>query len=207
MNRLKELRRQKGIKQGEIAELLHITQGAVSQWELGRTNMDYQYAKVLAEYFGVTVPYILGESNVLDHSSMPTPKDAGCRIPVLGTIRAGIPVAAIEDIEDWEEITSDMAKTGEYVALRVKGDSMEPQIKEGDIAIIRRQETIESGQIAVVIVNGDEATIKKVRLSPDGIMLIGFNTAVYEPKFYSKEEIAVLPVRIYGKLVEVRRKF
>lgn len=207
MNRLKELRRQKGVRQGEIADLLHITQGAVSQWELGRTNMDYQYAKVLAEYFGVTVSYLLGESNVLDHSNVPASKATGFRIPVLGTIRAGIPVAAIEDIEDWEEITTDMAKTGEFVALKVKGDSMEPQIKDGDIAIIRRQEAVENGDIAVVLVNGEEATIKKVKFSPDGMMLIGFNTAVYEPHFYNKEEIAELPVRIYGRLVEVRRKF
>ena len=84
---------------------------------------------------------------------------------------------------------------------------MLPDIKDGDVAIIRRQESIENGQIAAVIVNGDDATIKKVRLLPDGIMLIGLNTEVYEPHFYSKQEIFDLPVRIYGKLVEVRRKF
>ena len=100
-----------------------------------------------------------------------------------------------------------MAKKGEFVALRVKGDSMLPDIKDGDVAIIRRQESIENGQIAAVIVNGEEATIKKIRLLPDGIMLIGLNTEVYEPHFYSKQEISDLPVRIYGKLVEVLRKF
>ena len=84
---------------------------------------------------------------------------------------------------------------------------MEPKISDGDIAIIRRQETIESGQIAAVIINGDEATIKKVRLLPDGIMLIAFNPAVYEEHYYSKEEIADLPVRIYGRCIEVRKKF
>ena len=205
MNRLKMLRRQKGVKQVDIANLLHITQGAVSQWELGRTNMDYQYAKTLADYFGVTTDYLLGEADIIDSSAIQAP--AAVRIPVIGTIRAGIPLAAIEDIEDWEEIPADMAKKGEFVALRVKGDSMLPDIKDGDVAIIRRQESIENGQIAAVIVNGDDATIKKVQLLPDGIMLIGLNTEVYEPHFYSKQEISDLPVRIYGKLVEVRRKF
>lgn len=204
MNRLKELRQKNMVKQKDIAAMLDVTAGAVSQWESGSVNIDWRYATILAEKFNVTPEYLLGETDSI--GEMKTNKCA-VRIPVLGTIRAGIPVAAIEDIEDWEEITSDMAKNGEFVALRVKGDSMLPDIKDGDIAIIRRQETIESGQIAVVIVNGEEATIKKVRLSPDGIMLIGFNTAVYEPKFYSKEEIADLPVRIYGKLVEVRRRF
>lgn len=207
MNRLKELRKANHLTQRDIAEILEVTPSAVSLWESGRNNMDWKAASILARKFDITPEYLLGETNVLDKLSSVSNRKEGVRIPVLGTIRAGIPVAAIEDIEDWEEITSDMAKTGEFVALRVKGDSMLPDIKDGDIAIIRRQETIESGQIAVVIVNGDEATIKKVRVSPDGIMLIGFNTAVYEPKFYSKDEIADLPVRIYGKLVEVRRKF
>ncbi|MDO5300781.1 MAG: helix-turn-helix domain-containing protein, partial [Clostridia bacterium] len=157
MNRLKELRRQKGINQGEIAKLLHITQGAVSQWELGKTSMDYQYAKALAEYFGVSVAYLLGETNVLDQTSSFIQKENAVRIPVLGTIRAGIPIAAIEDVEDWEEIPASQAKTGEFVALRVKGDSMLPDIKDGDIAIIRRQEAIDSVQIAADIVNGDGA--------------------------------------------------
>lgn len=207
MNRLKELRKANHLTQRDIAEILEVTPSAVSLWESGRNNMDWKAASILARKFDITPEYLLGETNVLDKLSSASNRKEGVRIPVLGTIRAGIPVAAIEDIEDWEEITADMAKTGEFVALRVKGDSMLPDIKDGDIAIIRRQETIESGQIAVMIVNGDESTIKKVRLSPDGIMLIGFNTAVYEPKFYSKEEITELPVRIYGKLVEVRRKF
>lgn len=96
MNRLKMLRRQKGDKQGDIANLLHITQGAVSQWELGRTNMDYQYAKTLADYFGVTPEYLLGETDIMDSASIQAP--AAVRIPVIGAIRAGIPLAAIEDI-------------------------------------------------------------------------------------------------------------
>lgn len=168
--------------------------------------MDWKAASILAKRFDTTPEYLLGETNVIDHANTPQ-IESGFRIPVLGTIRAGIPVAAIEDIDDWEEIPVSMAKTGEFVALKVKGDSMEPQIKDGDIAIIRRQETVENGEIAVVLVNGEEATIKKVKFSPDGMMLIGFNTAVYEPHFYNKEEIAELPVRIYGRLVEVRRKF
>lgn len=205
MSRLKELRRIKGIRQNEIAELLHISQGAVSQWESGRTNMDYQYAKTLADYFGVTVDYLLGDSNTFTGNELK--KEPGTRIPVVGAIRAGIPITAIEDVEDWEEIPAAMARGGDYIALRVRGSSMEPKIYDGDIAIIRRQETVENGQVAAILINGDEATIKKVKRTPEGIMLIAFNAEVYEPHFYSNQEIEALPVRIYGRLVEVRRKF
>ena len=205
MSRLKELRRIKGIRQNEIAELLHISQGAVSQWESGRTNMDYQYAKTLADYFGVTVDYLLGDSNTFTGNELK--KEPGGRIPVVGAIRAGIPITAIEDVEDWEEIPAAMARGGDYIALRVRGSSMEPKIYDGDIAIIRRQETVENGQVAAILINGDEATIKKVKRTPEGIMLIAFNAEDYEPHFYSNQEIEALPVRIYGRLVEVRRKF
>lgn len=205
MNRLRDLRKKSKLTQEDIAARLGVTNGAISQWEIGRTQINYRYAIELGNLFGVSPEYLLGEEDTFDAHHAVT--KTGVRIPVLGTIRAGIPVAAIEDIDDWEEIDAALAKTGEFVALRVKGNSMEPKISDGDIAIIRRQETIENGQIAAVIVNGDEATIKKVRLLPDGIMLIAFNTAVYEEHYYSKEEIADLPVRIYGRCVEVRKKF
>lgn len=169
MNRLKELRKANHITQKEIADMFGISPSAVSFWESGKNNIDWRCATTLAEKFHVTPEYLLGETDIIDSASIQAP--AAVRIPVIGTIRAGIPLAAIEDIEDWEEIPADMAKKGEFVALRVKGDSMLPDIKDGDVAIIRRQESIENGQIAAVIVNGDDATIKKVRLLPDGIML------------------------------------
>ena len=204
-NRLKELRMAHHITQKDIAELLDITPSAVSFWESGKNRIDWRAATILAKRFKVTPEYLLGETDEIE-APLPSQSDR-VLIPVLGYIRAGTPITAIEDIEDWEEINASLAKTGEFVALRVKGDSMEPKISDGDIAIIRRQETIESGQIAAVIINGDEATIKKVRLLPDGIMLIAFNPAVYEEHYYSKEEIADLPVRIYGRCIEVRKKF
>ena len=167
--------------------------------------MDYQYAKTLADYFGVTVDYLLGDSNTFTGNELK--KEPGARIPVVGAIRAGIPITAIEDVEDWEEIPAAMARGGDYIALRVRGSSMEPKIYDGDIAIIRRQETVENGQVAAILINGDEATIKKIKRTPEGIMLIAFNAEVYAPHFYSNQEIEELPVRIYGRLVEVRRKF
>lgn len=130
----------------------------------------------------------------------------GVWIPVYGNIAAGIPIEAIEDIIDQEEIPTEMTNSGEYIALRVKGSSMEPRIKEGDVVIIKRQETIENGEIAAVLVNGNDVTLKQVKVEDNGIWLIPFNSA-FPHKFYTKKECADLPVRILGKMVELRAKF
>lgn len=130
----------------------------------------------------------------------------GVWIPVYGNIAAGIPIEAIEDIIDQEEIPTEMTNNGEYIALRVKGSSMEPRIKEGDVVIIKRQETIENVEIAAVLVNGNDVTLKQVKVEDSGIWLIPFNSA-FPHKFYTKKECADLPVRILGKMVELRAKF
>ena len=131
----------------------------------------------------------------------------GVRIPVLGKVVAGIPLEAITDIIDYEEIPAQMAKSGTYFALQVKGRSMEPTLHEGDVVIVRQQPEVENGEIAIVLINGDEATVKEVKESPEGITLIGHNVAIYTPHFYNRKEIEELPIQILGKVVELRRKF
>lgn len=198
--RLRELRLSRDIPQKVIADYLGCSTVVYSRYETGSREPSMDTLARLADYYNVTIDYLTGNSDI--------PRNGGViRIPVVGQVIAGIPTSAIEDILDWEEISEDEARRGDYIGLRVKGDSMEPQIKDGDVAIIRRQDSIENGEIAVVFVNGSDATIKKVKISKEGIMLIGFNTDVYEPHFYSNDEIADLPIRIYGRLVEVRRKF
>lgn len=137
------------------------------------------------------------------------PSDKGGRkgiwIPVYGRIAAGIPISAIEDIIDEEEISEEMLKHGEYIALQIKGDSMEPRISNGDTVIIRLQETIENGEVAAVFVNGNDVTLKRIKKEDNGIWLIGNNPA-FQPIFYSKKQCEELPVRILGKMVELRGK-
>lgn len=127
-------------------------------------------------------------------------------IPVLGTVPAGIPLEAIEEVLDYEEITEDMARNGKYIALQIKGDSMLPTICNGDVVIVRLQPDVESGETAIVMVNGDDATCKKVVKHTSGITIVPNNPA-YEPRFFTNEEISSTPVRILGKVVELRRKF
>jgi len=126
---------------------------------------------------------------------------------VLGRVVAGIPIEAVEEILDYEEITPELAATGEFFALQVKGDSMLPKLEEGDVVIVKKQADVETGDIAIVLVNGDEATIKQVKKVTGGIMLYGFNPDVYEPHFYSNQQIEELPVRILGKVIESRRSW
>ena len=132
--------------------------------------------------------------------------ESGVKIPVLGLVRAGIPMDAVEYIIDYEEISEDMARQGEFFALQIKGDSMEPKISDGDVVIVRKQPDIESGETAIVLVNGDEATIKKVQKFTGGINLIPSNPT-YDVMTFTNEQIEKLPVRILGKVVELRAKF
>ena len=126
-------------------------------------------------------------------------------IPILGKVAAGVPIEAVEEILGHEEISRDMAANGEYFALRIKGESMAPKMSDGDIVIVRRQPDVDNGQTAVVLVNGDEATVKRIKKSDAGIMLMPTNPA-YEPMFYSNDEIERLPVTIIGRVVELRAK-
>lgn len=198
MNRIKELRAIHGVKQAELAKVLKVSQATMSQYETGKYEPDLATLQTLANYFNVTVDYIIGGCRQTSAK--------GVRIPVLGDVAAGIPIDAIENIVDYEEIDTAMAATGEFFGLRIKGSSMEPRIKENDVVIVRKQDDADTGDTAVVLVNGDSATVKRIKKEPSGISLIPNNPA-YDIKFYSAEEIDSLPVRIIGKVVELRGKF
>lgn len=157
--------------------------------------------QLLADYLGVTVDSLLGKTD-----KPQTIRPGYVRIPVMGRVAAGIPSEAIEDIIDWEEIPAALASEGEYFALKIKGQSMEPRMCAGDVVVVKRQSDVESGEVAVVMVNGEDATVKRIKKSPEGLALMSINP-VYEPMFYSNKEIEQLPVVILGKVVELRAKF
>lgn len=193
--RLKEARKAARMTQAEVAKILGVNQNTYSYWETGKTKIDNISLSKLAEIFNVSIDYLLDIQ----------PPVKGVRVPIYGSVPAGVPLEAIENIEGYEEITPALASKGEYFALKIKGESMSPFILNNDIVIVRKQSEIESGDIAIVLVNGDEATCKTVKISDDGITLIGHNTLVYPPHFYSQKEIATLPVRIIGRVVEIKR--
>lgn len=200
-DRVRALRINAGMTQVELANKLNISNSTLSQYESGaRTPSDDMKLKIAA-LFQVSTDYLLsGTTNTVNT------KTKGVQIPVLGEVRAGYPMEAVENIIDYEEIDEDMARRGEFFALRIKGDSMEPRFVEGDVVIVRKQQTADSGDIVVALVNGDSATIKKLKRHQNGITLVPSNSA-YEPMYYSNEEIMDLPVTILGKVVELRAKF
>lgn len=203
--RLKELRETMGLSQYSFADAFGISQSTIGNWEAGKREPNFDTMQRLADFFGVSVDYLLGRESAPDE--IPAPSRPGSKwIPVLGRVAAGTPIEAVEDILDYEEIDAKTAASGEYFALKIKGQSMEPRIKDGDVVIVRQQSVCDSGDLAVVLVNGDEATVKRIKKRPEGIMLIPSNPA-YEPMFYSNEDIEKLPVTIIGKVIELRAKF
>lgn len=195
-NRIKELRMKNHWDETVLAALLHVPPETVQQWESGLLTPNKAELSSLSKLFQVSIDYLLG----LEPSSPAWPS-----IPILGNVAAGTPAEAVENIIGEVEISPTLAATGEFFALRVDGDSMEPRMKKGDIVIVRKQEDVDTGDVAVVLVNGDAATIKRIKKRPEGIMLIPSNPA-YEPMFYTNDEIRTLPVNIIGKVVEFHAK-
>lgn len=198
MLQLKNLRKKAGITQMQLSEYMGVTQATLSGWENEKFEIDTASLKKIADYFNVSVDYLLGREAQKSKK--------GVLIPVLGRVVAGIPIDAIEEILDYEEITQEMANSGEFFALKIKGDSMMPRIQENDVVIVRKQSQVDNGSIAIVLINGNEATCKKVQYNEKGVALISYNSS-YTPMFYTKEECLTLPVTIIGKVVELRAKF
>lgn len=190
----------------QVADKVGVSEGTISRWESGKiADMRRDKIMAYAQALNISPAIIMGWDNV-DSSSTSESIHAGKRIPVLGSVAAGIPIDAIEDVLDWEDISEDMAKTGEFFGLRIKGDSMQPRIVEGDVVIVRQQPDADSGDVVIVQVNGDKATCKRLAKYSSGISLISFNPA-YEPMNYTNQQIEQLPVTIIGKVVENRQKY
>ena len=200
MTNLRAARKAKGLTQVDVARYIGLTQGAYSQWESGRVKIDAASLSKLAALFDVSTDYLLGKDN--------QPNTSILRIPVLGSVPAGIPLEAIEDIIDWEELPAAMAAGGkDYFALQVKGDSMWPDYLPGDVVIVERTPVCHTGDVAVVYVNGYDATLKEVRLNDEeqSLTIVPRNQS-YPPRTYTREEIQQLPVTIACVVVELRRK-
>lgn len=202
---LKETRIYRGYTQQEVANKLNLSVQAYSHYETGRRKPDYKTLKKLADFFNVSIDYLLGRENVesikLDRNVV--------QIPVFGEIPAGIPIEMIEDsfIEDIEEIDANLCRgDNHFFGLKIKGDSMFPKFEDGDIVIFKQQDTCENGDFCAVSINHTECTFKKVLKKESGITLMPLNPD-YEPIFFTNEEVADLPITILGVVKEVRRSF
>lgn len=207
---IEKRRKELGITLDEIGKITGVGKSTVKKWETGLiSNMGRDKIANLSKILKVSPAVFINDSIDDYNEAVNLPvmsKPKGVKIPVLGYVRAGIPISAVEEILDYEEISEEMSRQGKFFALKIKGDSMEPKFSEGDVVIVQQQSTVENGDIAVVLVNGDDATVKKFYRSDSGIKLISTNPA-YDPFFFTPDEVNTLPVQIIGKVVELRAKF
>jgi repressor LexA len=191
-----------------LANILHVSTGAIGNWETGNRTPDWQQLLNIANFFGVTVDQLIREQNgesILNLRPLTAPLSAAAKIPVLGRVPAGIPIEAIEDIIDEIDLSEKLfSDPYEYFALLVSGNSMYPEYMDGDVVIIRKQETADTGDDVVAYINGDDATLKRLIRTERGITLRPLNPE-YETRTYSNQDIASIPIRIAGVVVEQRR--
>lgn len=206
--RIRETREKLRYSQVDFADKLNISKQTLYKYENNIiTNIPSDKIEAVAKLANISPAYLMGwDYNVGPIKKTVKDKKHGVTIYVLGRVAAGIPIEAIEDKIDTEEITEDLAATGDFFGLQIHGDSMEPKMSEGDVVIVRQQDDAESGDTVIVTVNGTDATCKRLRKYRDGIELISSNPS-YEPMFFSNKEIEDKPVKVIGKVVELRCKF
>ncbi len=185
------------VSRTQLSESLDISYSTISDWVNGNAYPRIDKIEMMANYFGINKSDLVEENYNNETSAL--------RIPVLGSVAAGIPITAVEDILDYEEVPISWQNQGEFFGLKIKGDSMEPKIDDGDVVIVRQQSDANSGDTVIALVNGDDATCKRLEKTDNGIMLVSTN-AKYPPMFFTKEDIATKPVVILGKVVELRSK-
>ena len=196
--RIKSAREDLKLTKRELAKRIGVHESSINKYEKGLVDIPLSKISELSRVLNVTEAYLMGWED--------EQKPQGLQIPVLGTVAAGIPISAVEDILDYKEIPQSWENQGEFFGLRIKGDSMKPDINNGDTVIVRQQSTANNGDVVIALVNGDDATCKKFEKLDNGIMLIS-NNSEYSPMYFSNEEVVTKPVVIIGRVVELRRKF
>lgn len=187
-----------GENQPDIAEVLGVTKSAVNAYFMGNKMPRMDRIKKLADHFGCNVSDLVDDKSIEDQIT-------AVAIPVLGTVPAGVPIEAIQDILGYEEIPKIMADTGEFFCLRVEGNSMYPLLYSGETIVIKKQETADNGDIVVALVDNEETTVKRLKKVSDGIILEAENPE-YTSLYFNEKQIQNEKVKIIGKAVESRKK-
>lgn len=207
---LEEARKNKGYSTYDVNRLTDISQSYISLIEKGKRRASAIILKTLAPIYSLDYLDLYEKAGYIDliedekKQQILNPLSNQITIPLLGTVKAGYDYLAEENIVGYESIDNVSDKEN-YYALTVTGDSMEPLFSDGDIAIVHKQNDFESGNTCIVLINGNEATVKKVVRMEDGIDLIAMNP-YYPVKHFSKEDMQEIPVKVIGKVVEARKR-
>lgn len=207
MKRLREIRKKRNITLKELAEKINVAECTMSQYETLQRQPPLDTVRAIADVLGTTTDKLLGRetSNV---EPVNINKNL-VKIPIYGKIPAGVPMEMIDEsyIDDYVEMDSKQLRgSSTYFGLKVKGSSMFPEFRSGDIVIFRQQSHCENGDFCAVSINHTECTFKKVLKKESGITLMPLNPD-YEPMFFTKKEIINLPITILGVVKEVRRSY
>lgn len=184
--------------QQDMCNDLKYSKATVSAWVNGTRTPKMDRIDEMCRYFNCT-----REDLMLD--AREAYRKRSFSVPVYARVAAGLPLEAVEDIVDREEIPERLASLGEYYGLRIKGDSMAPRIENGDVVIVRKQSDADDGDIVIALVNGNDAVCKRLRKYADSIALVS-NNAAYSPMYFTLADTQDIPVRIIGKVVELRGK-
>lgn len=207
--RIKERREALNYSAEKVAEIVGIAPSTMYRYENGDIKkVRIDKLALIAATLATTPGYLMGWDNT--NAVQPQSKikvERFSNVPIVGSIKGGPGGIAYEDIEGYSE-AADLKNADEYFYLRVTGDSMSPRIMSGDLALIHKQDYIESGELAAVIVDGDaepEGTLKKVVKESGAVILESFNSTVYHPRVFVGEEINRL--HIAGKVVRTEARW
>ena len=200
---LKKIRESEEISLREVEKLTGVGYSHLSMIENGKRNVTPALLKNLSRIYGIDYIDLYEKAGYLDLAESERLKNNSTDnkrvFPLLGTVKAGYDYLASENIIGYVTIDKKLADPENYFALKIVGDSMQPVMYEDDIIIVHRQSDVESGQIAIVLVDGEEGTVKKVIKYDNYIELVAFNS-YYPPRKLSKND----NFKIIGKVVEAR---
>lgn len=210
--RITAAREKAGLTKKELAQKVQVAESTIGRYEKGYiSKIKIPVLKSIADALNVNPLYLIGRVDLINGENLKATSNRahstknGAKIPVLGEVAAGIPIEEIEDIIDYEEIPESLAATGKFFGLKIKGNSMEPLIHDGSIVIVKSQPDCNSGDIAIVSIENEFGTCKKLIKSETGVQLVSLNPA-FNPVFYTNKQVKNLPITIIGKVVEARLK-
>ena len=211
---LNKLRTSKNISLREVDKMTGISYTHLNMIENGKRNVTPALLRNLATLYNINYLDLYEKAGYIDliedkrkNKILFTPLTnlQQTEIPILGKVKAGYDYLANENIVGHIYLDFNPSDPENYYALEITGDSMEPLFSKGDIAIVHKQNDFDNGNTCILLINGDEATVKKVVRMDNGIDLIAMNP-YYPIKHFTKEEINKIPVKIIGKVVEARKR-
>lgn len=201
--RLQELMDYLGVNATEFGKMTGIPKSSISMYLSGQRIMKSDRIGIISEKFGIDPAWLMDRDVPMRQS---VKESDVIEVPIYGKVAAGNGVCAYEDVSGYVTVSRKLASTGDIFALRITGDSMQPRIADGDVVIVRKQSDADNGDTVIALVNGDDAICKRLRKYDGGIMLLS-NNPKYEPRVFTKQDTDDIPVRIIGRVMELRSEF